>query len=71
MSELKLELPDELAAALAGESRSANLGQEEMALDLLRRALAMRRFRGARESILKSLGGQGPDSDESVFEQIS
>ena len=55
MSRLTLNLPVDLAAALAQESREANRGQEEFALDLLKRALAIRRFRTARKSVMDAL----------------
>jgi hypothetical protein len=71
MSVLTLNLPTEVSAALAEESRQTNRGQEEVALDLLQRALAVRRFRAARQSLVQSLGDQGPDSEEDIYNQIS
>jgi|GEM_PF-5251415 len=68
---LTLNLPSEVSAALEEESREGNRVQEEVALDLLQRALAVRRFRAARNSVIQSLGKYGPDSDDEVFEQIS
>jgi hypothetical protein len=71
MSRLTLNLPVDVAAALAQESREANRGLEEFALDLLKRALAIRRFRTARKSIIEALRTDGPDSEDDIFEQIS
>src|SRR5438067_4895688 len=64
MSQLKLDLPSDVAAALAEESREANRGEQEVALDLLKRALAIRRFRAARKSVIEALGDDAPDSDD-------
>jgi hypothetical protein len=71
MNTLILNLPSDVAAALAQESRDANQGPEEMAVDLLKRALAIRRFRAARKSVLEALGDEAPESDEDVFKNIS
>lgn len=71
MSLITLNLPSEVSAALAEESRQANRAQEEIAVDLLQRALAVRRFRAARKSVIQALGDDGPDSEDDIFEQIS
>jgi hypothetical protein len=71
MSVLTLNLPSDVSAALAEESREANRAQEEVALDLLQRALAIRRFRSVRASIIESLGDAAPDSEDEIFERIS
>ena len=71
MGQLTLNLPSDVAAALAQESREANCGQEEIAVDLLKRALAIRRFRSARRSLLEALGDDAPESDEEIFKNIS
>jgi len=71
MSRLTLNLPTDVAAALAQESREAKCGQEEFALDLLKRALSIRRFRATRKSVMDALGGAAPESEDDIFEQIS
>jgi hypothetical protein len=71
MSLLTLNLPNEVSVALAEESRLENRGQEEVAVDLLKRALAVRGFRAARKSVIEALGDNGPDSEGGIFEQIS
>jgi len=64
MSILTLNLPTEVSAALAEECRQANRGVEEMALDLLRRALAVRRVRSVRQSVIATLGDAAPNSED-------
>jgi hypothetical protein len=71
MSVLTLNLPNDVSAALAEESRQSNRGQEEVALDLLQRALAIRRFRSARKTVIDALDEAAPDSEDDIFEQIS
>ena len=71
MSQLTLNLPNDLAAALADESRQSNRAQEEVALDLLKRALAIRRFRSARDTTMNALGDDAPQDDDDALRQIS
>jgi hypothetical protein len=71
MSILTLNLPTEVSAALAEECRQANRGQEEMALDLLQRALAIRPFRSVRQSVIATLGEAAPNSEDDILGQIS
>jgi hypothetical protein len=71
MSQLTLNLPDDVARALADASRQSRRGEEEVALDLLKRALAVQRFRSIRESLLETLGDDAPQDDDDVLRQIS
>ena len=71
MGRITLNLPNDVAAALAEESRQAKRGEEDLAVDLLKRALAIRRFRAARNSVIEALGDDAPDSDDDVFKRIS
>jgi hypothetical protein len=71
MSILTLNLPTEVSAALAEVCRQANRGQEEMALDLLQRALAIRPFRSVRQSVIATLGEGAPNSEDDILGQIS
>jgi hypothetical protein len=71
MSRLNLNLPDDIAAVLAQESSKAGCTPEEMAVDLLKRALAFRRFRSVRKSLLEALGDDAPESDDDIFRRVS
>jgi hypothetical protein len=71
MSRLNLNLPDDIAAVLAHESSKAGCTPEGMAVDLLKRALAIRRFRSVRKSLLEALGNDAPESDDDIFRRVS
>ena len=71
MSILTLQLPDDVSAELAAAGRAQHKTPEEIAGDLLRRALLARRFSALRETLIKSLGNDAPPDDETVFRQIS
>ena len=71
MGRLTLNLPNDVAAALAEESRQSNRAPDELAVELLERALAIRKFRSARGAVIESLGDAAPASDDDVFKQIS
>ncbi|HEX3355794.1 MAG TPA: hypothetical protein VHS31_02340 [Tepidisphaeraceae bacterium] len=70
MSQLTLNLSDKIAAELAEASRKANLSPGDLAMELLQRGLAVRRFRSAREAIINSLGDKAPDTDEEAFKML-
>jgi hypothetical protein len=71
MSQLTLNLPDKLASELAEASRQTNRSPDDLAVDLLRRALAVRRFKAARESVQNALGEGAPPSDDDAFKLLS
>lgn len=65
-----LNLPEKLAAELNAASRQMNRPLDEFAAELLQRALAVRRFRSAREAILNSLGNDAPKSDDDAIDML-
>jgi hypothetical protein len=67
MSQLTLHIPDRLAAELDEASRESNRDPGELAVELLRRAMASRRFRSLRQAALAELGDKAPMSDEDAF----
>jgi oligoendopeptidase F len=71
MSQIILNLPDKAAAELAEASRETNRNPEDVASELLQRALLLRRFDRAQEKISKSLRPDAPQSEEQAFDQIS
>ena len=71
MSRLILELPDKVAAALNEMSRAAQRPPEEIAREMVEKALAIERFDGIRQKLQDSLGDDAPQTDEEIFKQIS
>jgi hypothetical protein len=71
MSQLTLNLPDKIAAELAEASRRANCQPGDLALELVQRGLAVRRFKTAREGIQNSLGENAPKTDDEAFNLLS
>jgi len=71
MSQLTLNLPDKIAAELAEASRQVNRAPDDLAVELVQRGLAVRRFRAARKAILNSLGDKVPETDEDAFRLLS
>jgi len=70
MSEITLQLPDSLAADLQAASRESKCKPDDLAVDLLRRALAVRKFRAVRQAALESLGDDAPATDEDAFKMM-
>jgi hypothetical protein len=70
MSQITLNLPDKLAAELAAASRRSNQSPVDLAVELLRKALVVQRFRAAREDVLATLGDEAVESDDNAFEQL-
>jgi hypothetical protein len=71
MSRLILDLPDDIAATLAQLSEQAHRLPEDLAREMLQRALAVERLDAIRRDIQRSLGDDAPPTDEDVFKQIS
>ena len=71
MSQLILQLPDKVAAALNEVSRAAQRPPEEIAREMVEKALAIQRFDAIRQKLQNSLGDDAPETDEEVFKQIS
>ena len=71
MSQLTLNLPEKLAAELAEVSRQDQRAADELAIEFVKRGLAVRRFRAARDGILDSLGDRAPKNDEAAFDLFS
>lgn len=71
MSQLTLQLPERLAAELAEASRESNRTPDELAVDLLRRAMAAWRFERLSDKVSKSLKPDAPKSEDEAFEQLS
>jgi hypothetical protein len=71
MSQLTLNLPEKLAAELAEASRRDHRSADELALVLVKRGLAVRRFRAARQGVLDSLGDKAPATDEAAYDLLS
>jgi hypothetical protein len=70
MSQLTLNLPDKLAADLVEASRQSNRAPDELAVELLKRALAVRSFKSARDAIASSLGDRAPETDDDAFKLL-
>lgn len=70
MSQLTLQLSEPLAAELAQASKEANRPADELVVELLRRALAARRFRSLRERASVELGDRAPDTDDDAFKML-
>lgn len=70
MSELTLQLPDRLAEELAIASKESNRKPDELVVELLRRAMAARRFRTLRQKALSELGANAPETDEDAFKMM-
>ncbi len=70
MSQLTLNLPDNVAADLVEASRQSNRAPDELAVELLKRALAVRRFKSARETIVESLGDRAPETDDDALKLL-
>jgi hypothetical protein len=71
MTQLVLQLSDDLARALDDASRAAHRPPEDIAREMVEKALAVRRIDAVREEIQRSLGDDAPETDEEVFKQIS
>lgn len=71
MSQITLYLPDGLSAELDEASREANSRPEDVAREMVERALRVRRFDRVRRKIIDSLGPDAPQSDQDAFEQVS
>jgi hypothetical protein len=71
MSQLTLNLPDDVAKALADAGREVSRTPEEVAADMLRRMIAVRRFQQLSKEVREALGPNAPTSEEEIFEQIS
>jgi hypothetical protein len=71
MSRLVLELPDDVATALGEVSRASHRSPEEVAAEMLKKALAVKRLEAIRQDIQSTLGDDAPQSDEEIFKQIS
>lgn len=70
MSEITLQLPDALADELLRVSHEANQAMDQLAIELLNRAIAGRKFRLLRRQALEELGDHAPASDEQAFDLI-
>ena len=70
MSQITLNLPDRIAAELEEASRLANHTPDDLAIELLRRGLAARKFRATRQAIIDSLGERAPSTDEDAFKLL-
>jgi len=71
MSQLMLSLADTVAAELAKLGRETSRSLEEVAQDVLRRMIALRRVEALRREIRSSLGADSPATEDEVFELIS
>jgi len=71
MNQITLNLPDDLAAELDKASREINSRPEDVAREMIERALRIRRFDRARQNIIGSLGPDAPRSEQEALEQIS
>jgi hypothetical protein len=71
MSQLTLTLPDEVATVLAQIGRDSNRGPEDVAREMVERAVALNRLDELRREVRESLGPNSPKTENDVFEQIS
>ena len=70
MSQITLNLPDDLVAELDKASRETNSRPEDAAREMVKRALRARRFDRARRNIIDSLGPDAPLSEQDALEQV-
>ena len=71
MSQLTVNLPNDMAAELAEAGRESSKTPEELVQDLVRRMITLRRWQHLRRDVREQLGPDAPASEEEVFEQIS
>ena len=70
MTQITLTIPDKIAADLEEASRQANRSPDELASELLRRGLAVRKFKQTRQAIIDSLGDRAPETDDDAFKLL-
>ena len=71
MSQLTLTLSDEIASALSQIGRESNRPPEDVAREMVEKAVALKRLDQLRREVREGLNSNAPKTEDEAFEQIS
>ena len=71
MSQITLTLSDDITSALSQIGRESNRKPEEVAREMLEKAVALKRLDQLRGEVRESLKPDAPKTEDETFEQIS